>query len=329
MEIFYLVLGIFLLCLGIVDLLWTTFWVDGGSGPVSRRLTTFFWMVFRKMGKKKGILLSLYGPFILTVTLFTWVLLIWAGWVFVFASDTSALVDTRTDTPISWINLIYYVAFTMFTMGNGDFYPQEGIFQILTSLTTASGMLFVTIGASYIISVLGAVSQKRSFADSVTGLGENPAEIVEKMFNGSDPREIDLILMNLSSQVSSLTQQHKSFPLLHYYHSEKPDQAVALAMVDLDETLTLLEWGLTEDTHPTRILRVEIRSSINTYLETLNAAYIKPANQDPPLPDLNYLRNHDVPVVSDEEFRKNIKELQPRRRKLWGAVKADAWDWPL
>ncbi|MDZ7835595.1 MAG: hypothetical protein U5K84_10105 [Alkalibacterium sp.] len=39
---------------------------------------------------------------------------------------------------------------------------------------------------------LGAAQQKRSFADSVTGLGKNPAEIVEKMFNGSDPREIDL-----------------------------------------------------------------------------------------------------------------------------------------
>ena len=36
----YLVPGISLLLVAVVDALWTTLWVDGGAGPVSSRLTT-------------------------------------------------------------------------------------------------------------------------------------------------------------------------------------------------------------------------------------------------------------------------------------------------
>ncbi|MDZ7835596.1 MAG: hypothetical protein U5K84_10110 [Alkalibacterium sp.] len=99
--------------------------------------------------EEEGDPASSYGPFILTVTLFTWVLLIWAGWVFIFASDT-VTGSYPYRYPDFWINPYYYVAFTMFTMGNGDFYPQEGIFQLLTSLIIASGMLSATYCASYI-----------------------------------------------------------------------------------------------------------------------------------------------------------------------------------
>jgi len=55
-------------------------------------------------------------------------------------------------------------------MGNSDFTPTDGTWQIATSLTTASGMLFVTMGVSYVLSVLGAVVDKRSFASTVNNI---------------------------------------------------------------------------------------------------------------------------------------------------------------
>lgn len=170
-NLVFLVLGIGLLVLAVVDLLWTTLWVDGGAGPLSSRLTTWVWRGLRTVGTQHERVLSLAGPLILTLTLAMWFGLMWAGWTFTFASGENVLIDAIDHGPVSWTGRVYFVAYALFTMGNGDFAPVDGVWQIATALTTASGMLFVTLGASYVLSVLGAVTKKRSFAGSIVGLG--------------------------------------------------------------------------------------------------------------------------------------------------------------
>jgi uncharacterized protein (DUF1684 family) len=104
----------------------------------------------------------------------------------------------------------------MFTMGNGDFYPPAGVWQIAASLTTASGMLFVSMGVSYILSVLGAVSNKRSFASSVTGMGTDGEAVVRSAWDG------------------------EGFDGLEYFEPA-PDYRVetTVELVDSDETVTM------------------------------------------------------------------------------------------
>ncbi len=58
----YLVVGIVVLVVGIVDIVWTTLWVDGGSGPVSGRLTTGIWKGLRVATGDRNRALSLAGP---------------------------------------------------------------------------------------------------------------------------------------------------------------------------------------------------------------------------------------------------------------------------
>lgn len=55
-------------------------------------------------------------------------------------------------------------------------------------------MLFITLIVTYILSVLDAVTQKRSFAMGVSGLGKQGTETVKKGWNrdNEELREIDL-----------------------------------------------------------------------------------------------------------------------------------------
>jgi hypothetical protein len=157
MGTLYLLLGLGLLALVVVDLLWTALWVDGGAGPFSSRLSTALWGGLRATGGRRSRTLSLAGPLILTATLLCWVAMIWLGWALLFASDPGSLLSADDKEPADWAGRLYFVAYSMFTMGNGDYNPQGGRWQIATSFTTASGMLFVTLGVSYVLSVLGAV----------------------------------------------------------------------------------------------------------------------------------------------------------------------------
>jgi hypothetical protein len=328
MELLYLLLGAFLLAFVIIDLLWTTLWVDGGSGPISGRISSVIWGGLRRIGGRGSRTLSLAGPIILTATLLAWVALIWGGWTLLFAGDAGSLVNAHADEPVTWTGRIYFVAFSMFTMGNGDFYPASGFWQIATSLTTASGMLFVTMGVSYVLSILGAVATKRSFAGSVTGLGRRGEDVVAAGWNGTSLHGLDLPLSALGSQLSMLVEQHRAYPVLHYYHSADSKNASAVAVAVLDDALTLIHAGVPHHAQPEPALVSGARSSVASYLETLNSAFITPAETAPPPPDLARLRAVGVPTLPDEAFMASTADLTLRRRKLLGMIHADAWEWP-
>jgi hypothetical protein len=189
-------------------------------------------------------------------------------------------------------------------------------------------MLFVTMGVSYVLSVLGAVSNKRSFASSVSGIGDDSETFVRSGWDGEDFEGLHLPLNSLAGQLDRLSDQHKSYPILHYYHSEEAKHASAMAVAVFDEAMTVLRFGVPDEDQPNAVLVENARSANENYLETLNNAFIDPAEQEPPPPDLDRLRDAGVPTVSDAEFAAALADLEDRRRKLQGVVNADAWHWP-
>ncbi|AFO56091.1 potassium channel family protein [Natrinema sp. J7-2] len=325
-----LVVGVAVLGTGIVDIIWTTLWVDGGSGPVSGRLTTGVWKGLRAATGDRNRALSLAGPLILILTLAMWIGLIWIGWTIIFSSEPLAVVNSRTGGPADWWGRFYYVAYTMFTDGNGDYTPVYGgnVWEVASAFTTASGMAFVTLGVSYVLTVLGAVADKRSFASTVTGLGTRSEAVLRTGWNGTDFRGLELTVESLAADLSSLAEQHKSYPILHYYHSEQAERASAVAVPILDEALMLSRYAMPEEAGLDPALVENGRSSARSYLETLDESFIDPAPSVPRAPDLDRLREDDIPTVSDEAFAEALADLTDRRRRLLGVVEADAWEWP-
>jgi hypothetical protein len=325
MEIFYLILGLVLLTSALVDVLWTTLWPDGGSGPLSGPMNTLLWRLSRRAGRIWDRALSLAGPVVLAATLAMWIAMLWAGWVFVFASEPGALIP-KTDTEVTWTGRIYYVAYSMFTMGNGDFSPAEGWPQLATSLTTATGMVIVTLSVTYLLSVIPAVAEKRSFAASVTGLAQRPGDLVVTGWNGHDFHAFDLALSSWSDELAVLADKHKAFPVLHYYHAADRTDASAVAVALLDEALTVLDRGVDlRSWNP--VMFQSARSSVDNYLSTLHSAYLTPAAEAPPPPDLTPVHAAGVPAVDECDFVAKLDDLQDRRRALLGIVHGDAWDW--
>ncbi len=328
MEPLVLAAGLVVLGLVIVDILWTTLWVDGGSGPLSGRLSTGLWEGLRIVSRDNSRVLGLAGPLILTATLAMWIALLWLGWTLLFAGGQQALLSTHTGEPADWAGHFYYVAYTMFTNGNGDYAPTASRWEIASSFTTATGMAFVTLGVSYILTVLGAVSDKRSFASSVTGLGERSEAFVQTGWNNEEFDGLDLPIETLAEQLSLLADQHKAYPILHYYHSEQASRASAVAVPIFDEATTIFRYGVDDDTQPAPALVENARSATESYLDTLETAFIEPADEVPPPPELDRLREEGVPTVDDGSFAADVAALRDRRKRLHGVAKADSWPWP-
>lgn len=323
----YLAAGVVCLLVAVVDLFWTTLWDDEGAGPLSSRLMVAAWNRLRNPGAEREKLLTLGGPLTLAFNLFVWIGLIWSGWILVFAGGETALVHARDTGPVTWTGRFYFVAQAMFTMGNGDFYPASGAWQVAAALTTASGMLFVTLGVSYVISVLDGVTGRRSFANSVLGIGKRSEAFVRTGWNGEHFDQFNHLLDTLSSELSHLGARHKIHPILHYYRSNQELDSSARAIAVFDEALTLLRFGIPEQHRPNDALVASARSNAGSYLNAYTDT-IEPADQTPPPPDLDRLRDAGIPTVSDEEFADALDDLEKRRRQLHAVVETSGWSWP-
>ncbi|NIC00112.1 potassium channel family protein [Halobacterium sp. R2-5] len=328
MNLLYLVVGVIFLLLTVVDMLWTTLWVEGEAGPLTSRLMSSTWTILEKVSGERPRVLSLSGPLILVLGLTMWIALLWGGWTFLFAGGEESLLDTRNTGPISWTERVYFVGYTVFTMGNGDFTPNGGIWRIATALTTASGMFFVTLSVTYVLNVLSAVTQKRSLAGSIHGLGEQSTEILETSWDADSFQGLEVPLNLIVNELDTLTANHKAYPILHYFFTPERSQAPTTNVTVLDETLTLLQFGVEPEHRPSEPTITQARSSVQSYLDTLESEFVGPASQSPPAPDLEQLRDSGIPTVSDEEFTNSLVEVDDRRRLLLGLVESDARSWP-
>lgn len=324
----YFVLGAILLIAVTVDLLWTTLWVTKGAGPITSLLMKWLWRLLRRSANRNSQFLTLIGPLVLSLGILVWILLLWGGWTLIFASAETALIDTLNRGPISWSDRIYFTGFTVFTLGIGDFVPREGFWQLLSILATASGLVFITLAITYILSVLGAVTQKRSFASNVNGLGTTSEEILRVSWDGNEFQGLDLPLNTFTTQLNTLTINHNAYPILHYFYTQEADQAPTTSIAVLDEALTLLRFGVPEQDQPAKVIVKSARDSIHDYLELLHQSHVERADRTPPSPNLDSLRERGVPTVSDDEFNASLDELSERRRTLLGLLKSDVRQWP-
>ncbi|TAA72711.1 two pore domain potassium channel family protein [Planococcus salinarum] len=324
----YAILGVLLLLLGIIDFVWTTLWPDGGAGPVTKRVSLLFWFGIRWIGKDRPLIISMAGPLILIATLLSWILLFWTGWTLLFAADPFSIIDTNDNNPLSWPERWYVTGFLLFTLGVGDYIMKEGFWQIIAIFTTASGLVFITLGVTYILSVLEAVSQKRAFAESVRGIGDNVSEIVSNSWNARDFHDIDLLLNSFSAQLSTLTSKHNAYPILHYYHASNRDAELSVSVAILDEALTVFKYGMQEGHGPNNLLLQETRSTIESYIGTLRTGYISPAEFSPSPPDLDRMRELGLPAVSTAAFLDSLDDLSERRRELLGSLRDNGRQWP-
>ena len=323
-KIILLILGIALIGITLIDIVWTTLWVNGRIGPLSGPVSRNVWRFIRKVTDGNSTWMSLTGPFILLMTLLMWISFLWVGWTLIFTIDPTAITDTIGGGDISLGERFYFVGYTLFTLGNGNYAPQEGGWQIITVLVSGMGMLFLTFGVSYILNIVNLVVQKRSFATDITGLANSPEELLEKGWNGEDFSRLNRLFISISNDLSSLTQQHKAYPLMFYYLSTNSEEAFANSISILDETITILKHGVNQDLDINPIFIESIRASITSYIDNSKKVYnIEKIEEGLPDPNFEKLGEIGFPLIKADKYLEEIDGLTERRRLLAGLLQAN------
>ncbi len=270
-------------------------------------------------------MLSFAGVAVVVSVLAVWIALFLVGWLLVFTASAGAVRATQTGVPADLVARIYFVGYSVFTLGNGDYSPGRGTWQIATVVSTATGLVLVTLSITYLVPVASAVAQSRQLASYIASLGSTPAEIVTRSWTGSGFGSLSQHLVSLTALVLGSRQQHLTYPVLHYFHSRDRESAAAPAMADLSGALHLLRHGVATGARPDPAALQALDAAIGSFLSTLSGTYIRSGDEALPPPALDDLRRAGVPTVDHDTFEQATPGTRERRRLLAAFLRNDGW----
>ncbi len=317
--------GVVLLVLG--DVVKTTLSVKG-SGWGSGWLASTTWSVALRLHRRwpSHTALSYVGTAVLLLIIGLWTFGLWLGWTLFFMLDPRAVVSSADGEPTGFLERAYFVGYTLITLGNGEYEPQVGFWQIMTLLAATLGFFVITLAITFLLSVLPAVVGKRQLASYIASLGMTPADVVLNAWDGDGCDALTQHLSTLNDALGRVAQQHLAFPVLHYFHSAERRTALPLRVAALDEALGALFYGL--ECRPTAHRLRPLRESVGSLLDTLDNSYLGAHDEDTPPPTpLDPLREGGLETQPPEDYRRALREKTARRKLLHSYVVKDGWLW--
>jgi len=331
LDLLALFAGAAIIVLVFLDALATTLLVGAGAGPLTRRVAGLAWRGLLRLHRRdsESVMLSAAPVVLLIGTVLSWVAGLWGGWVLVLLGGDDVVLDSTTRAPAATVDLVYYVGFTVFTLGVGDFVASTSTWRVTTSVASFTGLFLITLAITYLISVVSAVVARRALAIRINALGGTASEIVAHGWTGEGFSSAFVQqLVALTGQLAATAEQHLAYPVLHYFHSRDRDTSAPIAVAKLDEAMMILAQALAPSAQPDRSAVQPVRDVIDRYLTTASATSAMPRRPDPPAaPDLGPIVAAGIPVVPATEFARRVEEQSARRRSLHELVNSDGWSW--
>lgn len=328
LPLIFVALGMVVVGATLHDFLATVLTVTGG-GPFTGRLNTGLWWLTLRIHRRwpSHQLLAWVGPMLAGLTLLVWAAMLWLGWTLLFSGPSFAVVDAKTGQPADLWSRVYYVGFTLTTLGMGDYVPGTRVAKAATVVASANGLLLFTMAITYIVPVVSAAAQKRSLAAYIATLGRGPVPILRRAWDGRTFEAAASHFVELAPMLTAITQQHLTYPILHYFHSHGRETALPVQLAVLDETLMLLQHGVAAEARPHTFALDPARRAMAHFLTTLDRAFIHPTDSPPPPVPLERLEESGPPTVGAPAYDSAVAAHADRRCLLLGLVDGDGWSW--
>lgn len=298
-----------------------------GAGPLTGRMAQGLWRGLLRLHRARPShrLLSFAGGAIAALTLAYWVMVLWAGWALVFAGAAGAVVDSQGQPADLW-SRIYFAGFNIFTLGLGDYRPVGAPWQMATVLASASGLVVVTVGITYLLPVLSHAVSRQALAGQVGLLGLTPARVAMNA-QAQGPDAFADRLSGLEADILQQGRRHLAYPVLHYFHTGDPRLALPLRLAVLYEGLLILTHGLGEPDQPAPPACLSTLAALDLFLDSIAHDVLAGEAQTPPAPSLTPLADAGAPVQSRAAFEAALRHRDHRRGLMRGLLAHDGWRW--
>jgi hypothetical protein len=292
-----------------------------GHGPILRFIHRYGWGTLRQITPAGAL-----GPTILLAGFTAWALLLWSGWALVFTGSADSVLHSETSVPANFLDRVYYVGFNITTLGIGDFVPNGWLWKLLSICAAVSGFFVLTLGLTFVVSLMPTVVKKRLLARKISTLGRTPHEVISRQWHDKSCQLLLPYIPGLVETLEELRVQYVAYPILHFFFSPERRSCLALQLAKLNETLLLFESGGVACEHTARAI-APLRNSLNDFLRALDANHpLRAAGDSPGLPALAGMPSY-VDTNDDAEIAAVAATLDKERRLLNRYIESEGYRW--
>ncbi|GGC71321.1 hypothetical protein GCM10011362_19750 [Marinobacter halophilus] len=254
-----------------------------------------------------------------------WLLSLWAGWLLIFSAFPSGVIEAQTGKTAGLAERVYFVGFTLSSLGMGDFKPGEEVTRLLTAFAAFNGLILVTLMITYAVPLVQGAITRRKLAFSISLLGSSPQEMVWRAWQINNAQGFENALGQVSSDLIQCSEQRLAYPLLDLFYCTGSRFSLGVQLGRLDEALSLLTKGLQTNYRWTSFTVENTRKVISHYLyrseKRSNIGHVGV----PPLPAIGLLKSKNVPLLDHQEDA--FEQLKNRRVRMHRLVRREGWEW--
>jgi len=326
MSIFFLILGICLYVGVVLDILKTTLSLQGG-GWFTGKFAHLFWNFILKLSGRNGHskLLAKAGYLLLIAIIIIWVVTLYSSLVFLLFSSPNSVINGTTKLPANTWEKIYYAGYVLSTLGLGDFIASTNVWRLVTNLYGLTGLVLITMSVTYFIPVLSAVIKKRKLGINLSTLGNSPQKILLNAWNGENFNSLIDQLQTMSSDILEHNQNHRAYPVIHYFHNSKKKYAIVLQLARLNEAVFMLQHNLCSKYKIPENNLAAVATALNNYVEVIQeVSHLSIQNKDQPL---NVKSNELEAQVFFKESSEYTSQMLHNRLVFLKLIQKDGWVW--
>ncbi len=325
--IIYMIAGVILYFAIVLDILQTTLSMQGG-GWLTSRFAHIFWKCFLFVSGRDGrsSILSQAGYILLISIVLIWVLFLWLSFVLILYANPGAIIDSTSKIPANLWQLIYYSGFSISTLGMGDYIATADIWKILSSIYSFTGLILLTMSVTYFVPVLSAVIDQRKLGIKLSTLGSSPEEIIISSWNGENFDPLLKKVDKISDSIIRYSQQHRAYPVIHYFHNNKSKNAIILQLARLYEALLILSYEVKKEIQPNPESLNPLFVAFENYFEVIaEVTHIELVKEDPAGSGTEKLSEKEL--LAGTGASSYSSRICKHRRLFRSLIWQDGWKW--
>lgn len=293
MSWIWVIIGIALVLLGLIDVFFTVLDYDG-AGFITARLSRILWALVRTFaislpGKARGSVLSLGGPLMIPLTLGFWILVEIFGFALLYYVGISESDFTFSQNlKPTFGNSLYLSAETLITLGFGDITPTAGRYRLLTVLEAGIGISLITMAISYVLKIYQALQELSTLSSDLHQQARTPGDPMSCLrphFRNGHGRGLDHQLQRLYQELGSYYESLRRHHTAYYFHSRQSYRSIPYTLHMLGGLIAALNWGLPRSNAAAQEpLLPSLIAEFDTVQAFLNERFLPGQKEDSPDP---------------------------------------------
>lgn len=250
-----------------------------------------------------------------------WIVGLWLGWWLVLLGPQMRFTDlVHEDRPVDAAETLAVAGSALFALGAGDVVPASTIARLLLPLAAATGLVLVTLEITYLLTLTRVAVHKHQVARMLSGLGDDPAAIVTRCWDGASFAPSARVFDELATELTLLAENQRSFPVLYELGSRDRDRTVAPGLTRVLDAVELMGAAAAPEVRLPKITHHRLLTAVD---ELLRSSPVSDAADVDDRPDAEVLRRLGVPRAPEHDGGRE-RHLRRGLRAL-----ADEEGWPL